>query len=124
MRALLVGAVGAGGIVLVAEAAVWGRRVQQRTFEGPFGLDVSTWLLVVFLATIVAGILLGWAATSARHRPVAPAVGAVVLVVVAALTLVMADAPGPPRTTLYGLALGLLLLGLVAPLGRRRARAG
>lgn len=118
---LLLGVVAGAGIVTVVEGEVWGRRLLRETFEAPWGLSRFEWLGLLFAAVLVAGVLLGWAATATRRHLLAP-VAAFVVVAAAALWHTIVDAlAGPPRTTLYGLSLGVLALATVAAV---RAREG
>ena len=111
--AVLLGAVAAAVIVAVVEGDVWGRRLLQQTFEGPWGLSRFVWLMVLFVGLLVAGVLVGWVASTVRHAPLAPTVAAALLAAVVLLVWAVAGLGGPPRSTLYGLTLGLLAAAAV-----------
>ncbi len=110
----IIGALAGASVGLVVEADVWGLGVFQRTFQGPFGLSRPVWLALVFAALLVVGVLVGWLAASRRHGPLAPAIAAVVVVGLVAASFGLGAMP--PRTTLYGLSLGLLVVATVAGL--------
>ncbi len=123
-RAVLLGAVAAAAIVTVVEGDVWGRRLLQQTFEGPWGLSRFRWLALLFVGLLVAGVLVGWVASTVRHAPLAPTVGAALLAAAVLLVWAVAGLGGPPRSTLYGLTLGLLAVAAVTSLGGDHRTAG
>ena len=112
-RTVLLGAVAAAAIVAVVEGDVWGRRLLQETFEGPWGLSRFRWLALLFVALLLAGALVGWVASAVRHAPLAPTVAAALLAAAVLLVWAVAGLDGPPRSTLYGLTLGLFAVAAV-----------
>ena len=112
-QTVLLGAVATAAIVLVVEGDVWGRRLLQETFEGPWGLDRFDWLALLFFGLLLAGALVGWVASTVRHAPLAPIVAVALLAAAVALIWAVAGLNGPPRSTLYGLTLGLFAVAAV-----------
>ena len=107
----------AGALIVVVEGDVWGRGVIQETFQGPWGLGRFQWLALLFVALLIAGGLVGWLTGSARAGSPGPAVAAGILVVTVAVVWVsLGELGGPPRNTLYGLGLGLLLTATASAL--------
>jgi ABC-type multidrug transport system permease subunit len=100
----------------VVESDVWGRDLFRQTFEGPWGVSRMRWLALVFLGLVIASALLGWVATSVAHGPIAPAVAAVIVLLTVLVVGFTAGLSGPPRTSLYGLTLGILLVAIAAAL--------
>ena len=111
---VLLGAVAAAAVVTVVEADVWGRRLLQQTLEGPWGLGRFSWLALLFAGLLVAGALVGWVVITVRHAPPAPTVAVALVAAAVLLVWVVADLDGPPRSTLYGLSLGLLATAALA----------
>lgn len=108
---LVLGLVAAGGVLLVTELEGWGRRTIQSTFAGPLGMSPPTWLAVVFVLTVLAGVLVG-VVLAVRDR-IAAVVALVALAVPVAAIALVAELGGQPRTTRYGLVLGVLLVALL-----------
>jgi hypothetical protein len=105
--AVVPGILAAAALVAVVEADVWGRDVVARTFQGPWGLGRFTWLTLVFLAIVLAGAFAGWlVATATSSSGPALALGLLVLGV-AVIWVAGGGLGGPPRSTLYGVGLGL-----------------
>jgi hypothetical protein len=118
---LLLGLVAAVATVLVVEGDIWGRRQIQQTFQGPWGLSMFRWLLLLAIALAIAGMLLGWVASSERQAPQAPTLALVLLAVTVAVIWLVGGLDGPPRSTVYGLAVGLTAVSAAASRGLRRA---
>lgn len=113
--AIVLGMIAALVLVAAVEADVWGRRVIQETFQGPGGLGRFTWLGLMFLALLVAGVLLGTLTATARTAIAGPGVAFVLLALaVAAIWVTGGGLGGPPRTMIYGLGIGILAATVAA----------
>ena len=117
-EAVLLGSVAAAALVAVVEGDVWGRGLLQRTFEGPWGLSRFTWLAVLFVGLLVAGALVGWVTSTVRHAPLAPAVSLAGVGIAALVVWGLTGLDGPPRSTMYGLSLGIFAVATLS--GARR----
>lgn len=122
---IVLGVVSALALVAVVEADVWGRGVIQATFQGPWGLGRFQWLAVLFFALLLAGMLVGWLAASTDTGSGGPAVATgIVGVIVIVIWIAAGELGGPPRSTVYGLGLGLLLAATAASLLGSSRRPG
>ncbi len=113
---LILGVAAPAVLIAVVELDVWGRGVLQQTFQGPWGLGRFAWLGLLFLGLLVASFLVGLVVASPGEGR-SPAVALGVLVVGVGIIWVAAgELGGPPRSHLYGLGLGMLLLAVLSGL--------
>lgn len=119
---LVLGILAAGGVLLTTEVEVWARGVIQRTFAGPGGMSGPTWFAIVFLAVVAAGVLVGLVLAARDRR--AGLVGMVGLAVPVIAVAATAGLGGQPRTTRYGLALGVLAAATLLAMRSRPAAEG